>query len=289
MESDMIPIIVMTRNDNGFLESCINSIIENTQYPFHIYVIDNYSDDPRQQKYLNNVANLDSVTLFSNKHNRWILGLNKHLDFIKNSTCSDYFILTDGDIEFPLSQKDGLCWLGRLVSYMEQYKCLGKLGLSLDWEIIEGDGFFKEILLQERNLYNEQRKIAELYISPVDTTAAIYRWDWSISGYKFYPDHIRYLRPELYSCRTARDFLAIHHGWKTYKNNPDLKQLEAKIKCFTLMGADIKETQLNQVRRTTKLYYKLLAKPLKIFWSLRRRYLLLMYFLKKGLRKFDNH
>lgn len=284
----VIPIVIMTRNENKFLKRCIDSILENTKHPFHIYVIDNNSDDEEQKKILNDYSEYDSITIIRNSNNFWVLGLNKHLEYINKITQSKYFVLTDGDIEFNNYNCES-CWLEKLVSFMEQYKCIGKIGLSLDWGLISNDHFYQEIYEQEKKLYNEEHKIGPLYISPVDTTAAIYRWDWSIDGYKFYPDHIRYLRPELYSCRTPREFMAEHHGWINYKEKIDKSKLGEKVKCFTLMGADLKKTQLNQIDARIKLFYLLLAKPMKILWGLRRRYYVLKYCLRKGTKKFDNH
>lgn len=286
--SQSIPIIIMTRNENGLLKTCIDSILHTISCPFHIYVIDNNSNEPEQISILDGYSNHEKITVLKNKNNLWVLGLNYHLNKIKKLSNSEYFVMTDGDIEFK-NNNDKTCWLSDLISYMEQFRCLGKIGISLNWDLIAEDPFYREIYEQECKLYDEHKKIGPLYISPVDTTAAIYRWDWSITGFNFYPDHIRYLRPELYSCRTPRSFTADHHGWINYKLEPELSKLEEKIKCFTLMGADIKITQLKRVSSKTRFFNQLLAKPMKIFWGMRRRYYLLKYILRKGMRKLDNH
>ncbi len=286
--SQVIPIVIMTRNENSLLKTCVDSILQTTKFPFHIYIVDNNSKDIEQKFILNDYESHPKISVLKNKNNFWVLGLNNHLDKIKDNSLSDYFVLTDGDIEFK-NQNESTCWLSDLIALMDEYKCLGKIGLSLEWDLIAKDNFYQEIYEQELNLYKEKQKIGSLYISPVDTTAAIYRWDWSITGYKFYPDHIRYLRPELYSCRTPRNFTVIHHGWINYKSEIEISSLEEKIKCFTIMGADLKKTQLQQVSFKIRLFYQILAKPMKIFWGMRRRYYLLKYFLRKGMRKFDNH
>lgn len=284
----LTPIIIMTRNENGFLKKCIESILRTTFCPFHIYIIDNNSDEKEQIEILNEYSTHEKVSVLKNKNNLWVLGLNKHLDVIRKTINSEFFILTDGDIEFK-NNNDKVCWLSELIEYMEQYKCIGKIGISLDWNLISDDPFYKEIYEQETKLYDKNSKIGPLFISPVDTTAAIYRWDWSITGYKFYPDHIRYLRPELYSCRTPRFFTVDHHGWINYKLEPQQSNLEDKIKCFTLMGADIKKTQLKNIDYKIILFNKFLARPIKVFWGMRRRFYLFKYILCKGMRKFDNH
>ncbi|MEZ7209709.1 glycosyltransferase [Pantoea ananatis] len=288
MDDNALPIVIMTRNDDEFLELCIESIINNTLHPYFIYIIDNSSNSPIQNALLDKYSTYKNIEIFKNKSNLWVLGVNEHLKKIKESHNSNYFLLTDGDIEFPSLNENKECWLTVLVKYMEQYKCIGKLGMSLDWADIENDMYFENILSQEKALYDEKRKIGELFISPVDTTAALYRWDWSINSFGLYPDHIRYLRPELYSCRTPRTLRAVHHGWKTYKENSS-KNVEDKIKCFTLMGADIKKNQIESVGFNVRLYNKILAKPMKVFWGIRRRFYLAKYLFCKGLRKFDNH
>lgn len=286
--SQQIPVVIMTRNENALLKKCIDSILQTTSCSFHIFIIDNGSNEPEQIAILDNYSRNEKITVLKNKNNLWVLGLNYHLAKIKSLCNSDYFVMTDGDIEFK-NNNDNTCWLSDLVSYMEQFRCLGKIGISLNWGLISEDAFYSEIYRQECRLYDEHKKIGPLYISPVDTTAAIYRWDWSISGFNFYPDHIRYLRPELYSCRTPRTFTVEHHGWLNYKLEPEVSKLEEKIKCFTIMGADIKETQLKCVSKKMRLFNYLLAKPMKVFWGMRRRYFLLKYILRKGMRKFDNH
>lgn len=283
-----IPIVIMTRNENGLLRKCIDSLLQTITCSFHIYIIDNNSNEQEQIGLLNEYSTHENITVIKNNNNLWVLGLNNHLRNIKNLSNSEYFVMTDGDVEFK-NNNDTTCWLLDLISYMEQFRCLGKIGISLNWDLIAEDPFYKEIYEQERKLYNEDKKIGPLYISPVDTTAAIYRWDWSITGYEFYPDHIRYLRPELYSCRTPRTFTAEHHGWINYKLQSEASKVEEKIKCFTLMGADMKATQLNRVSNKIRVYNKLLARPMKLFWGARRRYFLFKYILRKGMRKFDNH
>ena len=53
----MVSILVPTRNQLGFLQRCIESVIEKTKYPaYEIIVIDNDSDDPDTCRYLDAIA-----------------------------------------------------------------------------------------------------------------------------------------------------------------------------------------------------------------------------------------
>lgn len=41
--------------------------------------------------------------------------------------------------------------LTQLVIYMDTYKCIGKIGMSLNWDSIRDDPFYEEIYEQEKN------------------------------------------------------------------------------------------------------------------------------------------
>lgn len=284
------PIVVMTRNEGKDLINCINSIFETTKIDIKIYLVDNNSDDQEHLAILTslNLRFSDKLEIIKNKKNRWILGLNDTLKKVRNLHSSPYFFITDGDIDFS-NCKAKPCWLSYLISQMDSNIVVGKLGLSLDWNYISTQDDFLEILDQERSLYNENKKINQLYIAQVDTTATIFRWDWSMeSSGCLYPDHMRYLRPELYSCRTDKELVVEHLGWYKYKiNTLPLKTINSKVICFTIVGAALKKEIVSQASIITKVFNCLFSRPCQIYWILRRYYFLCFYIIKKGRRLFD--
>lgn len=287
---DVIPIIIMTRNEGVYLQKCVKSIIDTVSVPYHIYIIDNNSSQKLQNEILVNIENeyADYVTIIRNKYNLWILGLNSTLLKLYLQRTQKYFFLTDGDIDFSSCNAEP-CWLSYLVAKMENNISIGKIGLTLNWDYISSQNDLKLIYQQEQGLYNNKKKIEDLFVSPVDTTAALIRWDWSIEGKpSFYPDHIRYLRPELYSCRTPLQINVVHLGWYNYGNNSlSRKSIEEKIKCFILVGGDVKDEILQEARLGYRLLYKLFSGIIKKMWYFRRYYFLFKYILLKGIRIFD--
>lgn len=280
----------MTRNESNYLKKCVESIINTVTIPYHIYIIDNKSSEAKHNEILAKIEQNYSkkINVIRNKSNLWILGLNKTLLELFAEKKQKYFFLTDGDIDFSACQAKP-CWLSYLVSAMDNNTCIGKIGITLNWDYISGRKELSAIYQQEKNLYNENKKINDLYVSPVDTTAALFRWDWSIEGKPgLYPDHIRYLRPELYSCRTPFNINVIHMGWFQYGEIPvDKRNIKEKIACFTLVGGDVKDEVLNQTTVFYRLLYKCLSGPMKKLWYFRRYYYLLRYMLLKGIRQFD--
>ena len=290
-KDELFPIVIMTRNEGQYLKRCVESIFATVSIDVYLYIIDNNSDDQEHNIVLENIRNRyqENVTVKKNKKNLWILGLNKTLGKIKKQHKSNYFILTDGDIDFSQCLLSSGCWLTYLVMKMEANIMAGKIGISLDWSILESNSEMKEILQQEKKLYNENRKIDDLYISAVDTTVAIYRWDWSIetTGF-FYPDQMRYLRPELYSCRTSRDIKVKHLGWEKYLDKSiSQRNINSKVFCFTIVGGTIKKEILVQASRTHQIFHISTSKLFSVLWYFRRYFKLLIYFMTKGRRGFD--
>ncbi|QBC02057.1 glycosyltransferase family A protein [Enterobacter cloacae] len=290
-KDELFPIVIMTRNEGQYLKRCVESIFATVSIDVYLYIIDNNSDDQEHNIILEDIKNRyqENVSIKKNKKNLWILGLNKTLEEIKKEHKSNYFILTDGDIDFSYCLLSSGCWLTYLILKMDTNIMTGKIGISLDWSILESNSEMKEILQQEKNLYNEKRKIDDLYISAVDTTVAIYRWDWSIeSTGSFYPDHMRYLRPELYSCRTCRDIKVKHLGWEKYLDKTISKEsINSKVFCFTIVGGTIKKEILAQASKTYQIFHISTSKLFSVLWYFRRYYKLLIYFMTKGRRGFD--
>lgn len=284
----MLPIIVMTRNEGKLLYTCINSLKKIINIEHHIYVVDNHSDCNEHLEVLRQLELIEDITIIRNRTNLWVLGINKILEKIKQLYPKEkYFMLTDGDIDFSPLREDSFI---EVIKKMDSNVSIGKIGFSLSWDNIKNNPKFINIYRQELSLYDENKKIDDYYVSPVDTTAAIIRFDWSLEqNGLFYPDHIRYLRPELYSCRTPRKTVVKHLGWDTYFSvSSNRKQIDDKVFCFTLASGFIKEEILKQATFRIRLFNLIFARPIYIFWILRRYYYLFSYVLRKGRKIFDN-
>lgn len=290
--SSTLPVLVMTRNDVHFLKLCVESIINTVTIPVTIYIIDNHSDSLEHHAILKDLAvRFDNIKLVFNKRNLWVLGLNDTIKKIKSIHQSKYFFLTDADIDFSHC-KAKPCWLSYLIHQLEKNVAIGKLGISLSWDYLQENPELATILEQEHSLYSERHKIEDLYVSFVDTTATIFRCDWSIEKTGcFFPDHMRYLRPELYSCRTPKDIVVEHLGWYNYNNqlNVNKQQINSKVLCFTLFGGSVKDTILDMADKKYSFFYKLCSNFIRRVWVLRRIYFLFKYFLFKARIKLDGH
>lgn len=287
----MLPIYIMTRNDSSYLFKCVKSIISTIRVDYVITIVDNNSDDIEHISILKKLEKHENVNIVYNKSNNWILGLNEVLS--KSSKFSnDYFFITDGDIDFtkctvPLEYD---CWMSYLLSIMDGNCSIGKIGLSLDWSFIEKNNMCG-ILEQEKTLYSEDKKIGNLYVSAVDTTACLFRKNWSVEEKGLlYPDHMRYIKPELYSCRTSRDICVEHLGWFDYKTKSQSKMhINEKVKCFTLVGGTLKDEIVALADFRYRLMYRLLSKPIFKFWVIKRIYYATSYFIKKVTKLYFGH
>lgn len=247
---------------------------------YHIYIIDNDSNQKEQVAVLSDLKlKYDNLTIIVTK-NRWIRSINIALKEARERYDFDIFFITDGDIWFnhPSLSKDTFL---KTYKNIHSNKFIGKLGFSLDWQFLE-ENHLNEILAQENMLYNEDKKINDLYISAVDTTGCFMRNKWSIEeSSKFYPDHMRYLKFDLYSCRTARNILVYHKGWEGYVSSPELKNdVDQKVLCFTLNGADVKNIILNRASFKIFIFHRLFSRPIRYIWILRRFYYATSYLIR---------
>lgn len=288
--SSTFPILVMTRNDNQFIKKCVESIINTVTIPITIYIVDNNSDSDEHHLILKELAErFENVNVVLNKNNYWILGLNETILKVKKNHIGKYFFLTDADIDFS-NCKAKPCWLSYMIECLEKNVSIGKLGISLDWSYLSKHEKLYPILLQEKSLYSDSKMINDLYVSSVDTTATLFRFDWSIEQSSFfYPDHMRYLRPELYSCRTNREVLVEHLGWYTYNEASSLNKshINSKVLCFTLVGGDVKEAILEMSDFKYEFFYRTSARLIRKLWVLRRCFYQLKYYICKGVKNFD--
>lgn len=285
MENKKIPIIILTKDNPRLLRSTINSIIKRTNYPFHIFIVDNKSTNIQQYEVLEIFRKDKKVTVIYNNKNQWILGFNKAFPYFENQPTFNqtYAVLSDGDIIVP-RPKNGECWLTYLVNKMEKNIFLGKIGLSLHTEYIKSD--FPEIYQIEKK-YMQGPLVDDLIISPVDTTIAIYRRDIFLTKkFRMLPGHASLVKPYYYVCRTNNKFKAIHTGWIRYKKDQS-SDLDDKIICFTKYAAFINPYEMKNSGLKARLYYYIFRYPYKFFWSLRVIFCWIKYFCMNFPRNYN--
>lgn len=265
--SKIIPIVILTKDEPEFLELMIKSIINRTNYPYKIFIVDNNSQDIEQNKLLSKLEREDKLKIIHNDKNEWLLGFNNAIKIIhdEQDLNHEYIVLSDGDIIVPIPKND-VCWLEYLVKKMQSNITIGKIGLSLDISLLTTKKKFTKTHSIEKKYMNGP-KVDELIMAPVDTTLAIYRKDlYIMNKFSIMPGHASLIKPCYYIFRTSKVYQAKHLGWRKYQN-PNIKQLEEKIICFTKYAAYVDPIVLEKVNFKTKYFYKIGRYFFKSYWA----------------------
>jgi glycosyltransferase involved in cell wall biosynthesis len=264
-----IAIVVLTKDEPEFLDKTIRSIIDRTNYPYELFIVDNNSSLGEHIKLLNSYEKDGLAHVIFNDKNQWILGFNKAIEIINTRVdlSSKYIVLTDGDIVVP-NPMDGVCWLTYLKQKMDGNVTVGKLGLALDTQFIKNNNQFGVTYANELR-YMKGPVMDDLVIAPVDTTLAIYRKDlFVMKQFRMLPGHGSLIKPYYYVCRTNGTYLAEHLGWHNYVE-PDMNQLKKKVLCFAKYAGYVDPIILDQVSSRVKYFYKIFGRIYKAYWSLR--------------------
>ncbi|MCO4090760.1 MAG: glycosyltransferase [Sphingorhabdus sp.] len=267
----MIQIVLLHHNQPDILLMCINSIVANTRYPYRLFVVDNKSDSSAALEYVKNqIAQLPDAHYIQNKHNNWIYGFNLALEH-NNWIDGQYYVFSDADIIFP-EPRDGDCWLTQMLTEMNQHRCIGKLGLNLSLDNIKDNKILQETFELEKKLLSGSN-IGSNIIAPVDTTAAIYRNDYFLFGFRFRIGHARLFKPHYYTCRTSPELSVIHKGWDFYPGSTneikDKFSLRSKALAMSKMGAYVAPEILNKLSVFDRLLYKSLRMSVRMVHSIK--------------------
>jgi len=256
----MTPIILLHHNEINFLQKCINSIQANTKSKFEIIIVDNKSNKKNieilQKKFCNKFK-----VIFNQKDN-WVYGFNLGINSIKYSW--ERIILSDCDIIFKKT-KNGKCWLRYMHEQLDEYPIIGKLGISLNTNLLKKNKSLNKILEREKR-YKNSYKIGNNIVAPTDTTAAMYRKNLFITNqFKMQLGHTSLIKPYYYSCRTGKKLECIHLGWTKYlkmmKNNAEsINLIRDKAWFFCKFNRTIEEPLLKRLGFFEKNLIKLLAK-----------------------------
>lgn len=130
-----IDILLVTYKRLHFLKKTVESIYNNTSYPYRLWVINNGADDEETLRWLpTNKSNgyfYDYITLPENVGLAGGLtaGFNKIKEDIKAKDISEYVIATEDDLTCPNLTP---CWLERLVHLQEKYPDQGAIALRIE-------------------------------------------------------------------------------------------------------------------------------------------------------------
>lgn len=216
-------IVIMTHNRKLYLEKMMNSLVENTEYPYKIIVVDNASNEDTKD-YLRYLLRENIVArVFFNKGNIFHYGWQIGID----ATKGDMIVLSDPDILVPKVEP---CWLTQMVTLMEKYHNIGKLGARLSLSNHPSKAWRKNPSLGPSCMKPLPGPLlstdGEVYRQYVDTTLHIMRK----SVY-----HEGKMQGELGGCNAglprryipetieavARDIVVCHLGWNDVNDYPD--------------------------------------------------------------------
>lgn len=262
-----IPILILSYNDLRSLRLCLRAIVNRTRRPYELIVVDNASTEPRLKRYLRWLACLTRIRVHVNRRNLWVLGLNAPLREALATRASDaIFAVSDCDIIVP-PLRDGACWLERMELSLASHACIGKLGLALDTGYIATRPAFSKTMEVER-FFMAGPRIGDNVVAGVDTTMALYRRDLFVTGDpRFLPGHQSLHRPHYYCCRTGEDLRAKHLSWRGYAERTS-SDVEAKMVCMALLGAEVSAVQRAIAPLRARLFYALVRPLARILWGL---------------------
>lgn len=282
----VVPIVILHRNEFDNLELMLASIVEQTRYPYAVFVVDNKSSRADSAARLEYIAAAYGATVLSSPRNNWVFGFNVAVGHSSFPLASKYYVFSDADIVLPVTDLAGKCWLEHLVDQMDQHACIGKLGISLAVDDIDNVMLRHEVVAQ-RARFDQNPKIGDNVIAPVDTTLAIYRPDFFIGDrFRFSVGHASLARPYYFTCRTARPVEARHLGWyESHRIDLDDTALTEKIRCFAKFGAYIEPALLKRRGTADKLYYRLVHPLAILYWGARVALTNLVYLAKHFPRR----
>jgi GT2 family glycosyltransferase len=119
----LVSIIIPTRNAAGLLRRCVESIFEKTAYEhFEVLVVDNQTDEPEAEEYLNQCAARAQVRVLSYNRPFNYSAIN---NFGASESAGEYLCLLNNDTEVITPE-----WLGELVMWAFQ-PGIGAVGAKL--------------------------------------------------------------------------------------------------------------------------------------------------------------
>lgn len=169
-----IPVIINNRNLLTWPKMMLKQI-QHFKNVGDIWIVDNNSSYEPLLEWLDtepcNVLKLEKNVGHTAP---WISGLVKNLN-------SKYYVVTDGDLGLLGTERNVL---EVMQNKLEFNPTLGKVGLGLDWRIVESDSpYFNHMQNYESPRWRNSRIIDGVFVDvPVDTTFAMYNTDTYFIG-----------------------------------------------------------------------------------------------------------
>lgn len=280
-----VPIVILHRNEYENIVNMIRSLVNFTNYPYTIFVVDNNSSPDTRLK-LRSYLNNSNIVLIENPRNNWVLGFNEALKHPAWNNEWKYIALSDADIEVPDLGVN--CWLTRMVDELEVHRCIGKLGAALRFDDIDVEDI-KETIITRELIYRSRPRIGNNYIAPVDTTLALYRKDVFIHGtFSLKIGHASRIKPHYYVCRTSDDIQVRHMGWyEAHRLCARSTELTQKAVCFAIYGGYLERETIASLPTSIRLFYKLTSPIMRAFWSISLMIDIVSYLFSKFPRDFN--
>jgi hypothetical protein len=268
MHKNVIPIVILHRNEFESLFFMLDSIMAATKIPYRIFVVDNASSVIDREAHFHRLENIPNLKLIRSSRNNWVLGFNEAMRHPDWPADAPYYVFSDADIVLPAVVNGAECWLSYMVQQMSTYACIGKLGFSLRTDDIDNP-VLKESVNRQKQRFLGNPRIGSNIIAPVDTTLAIYRTDFFLGRtFEFSVGHASLTRPHYYTCRTAPEVEAMHLGWYQKSSLPlNGALLSEKIRCFAKFGGYIEPEILQRCRSVDRIFYKIVRPLSLLFWG----------------------
>lgn len=288
MKREVIPIVLLHYDQPDVLLKSVELIYLRTSHPYQLFVVDNCSPPSEllSSTFLQ-LAQKYQVQVLHNPKNNWIYGFNLAINH-HIWPVSSLYAFSDADIFIPESV-NGKCWLTYLAEQMNSHCSIGKLGLPLSVENLKRNPQLKDSLALQES-YSSGYTIGENIVAPVDTTMALYRSDFFVTGFKFQIGHGSLAKPQYYTCRASKKVEAIHAGWDYYPNGDRPYSTEKQWKKSVVMaklGAYIAPELLNQFSVIGRLYLHTLRSSVRILHSVKVSWLIFIYLVRRFPRRIN--
>ncbi|VAX36953.1 hypothetical protein MNBD_UNCLBAC01-1846 [hydrothermal vent metagenome] len=139
-------LIIISYNQLDYTRQCVASIQKHTEYPYHLLIIDNCSNQETRD-YLCGLQRQKNVDIIFNQVNQgWIGGVNQGLNY----GVYEYYCVMNNDIEvYP-------CWLSEMVAIAQKDKKIGLV--NPQWESPKKykedyAKFLNEVISQQKGEY----------------------------------------------------------------------------------------------------------------------------------------